>query len=224
MMKEIVFIENLVSEKSSQLSQAIGLASAKGLRLSALFIIPLHPEVSDWGDKLEKQVKEAETKVEAFGRRTATELEAQGLDFRWEMIQGTSDAIMESVGAFMPADIVLVGKFDLEPLAEKGVHNLGDLSGQLHCPVLPVERLSAVDDRKAKTNIFRFLAFGVLSAASYIFFFPQIDHLNHAIFMKGTVLGGFAVMAVVAAHAYIYGSFTEYFPKFLGLDKTGSDH
>jgi len=224
-MKEILFIENLVNEKSSQLSQAIDLALTKESRLSALFIIPLHPDVADWGDKLEQQVKEAEAKVTAFGRKTAAELETRGLSFRWKMIQGASDAIMNSIEEFIPVDIVLVGKFDLDPLAEKDVHNLSDLSGRLHCPVLPVERLSAVgDDRKARTNIFRFLAFGVLSAVSYIFFFPQIDRLNHALFMKGTVLGGFGVMAVVAAHAYIYGSFTEYFPKFFGLDKTDGGH
>lgn len=224
MMKEILFIENLVNEKSSQLSQAISLASAKGLRLSALFVIPLHADVSDWVDQLQNQVREAETKVEAFARKTAAELEKQGLSFRWKMIQGTSDAIMKSISEFMPADIVLVGKLDLEPLAEKGVNNLEELSSQFHCPVLPVERLSAGKGQNAKQNIFRFLAFGILSAASYFLFFPQLDRLNHSLFMKGSILGGLAVMAVVAIHAYVYGSFTEYFPKFMGLDKTDGGH
>jgi hypothetical protein len=42
--------------------------------------------------------------------------------------------------------------------------------------------------------------------------------------MKGTVLGAIAVMVVVAVHAFIYGSFTEFFPRFLGLDKGGHGH
>jgi hypothetical protein len=224
MMKEILFIENLVNEKSSRLSQAIGLASAKGLRLSALFVVPLHSDVSDWVEQVEKQVEEAEENVQAFGRKMEAELETQGLSFRWKMVRGTSDAIMTSIGEFMPADIVLVGKLDLKPLAEKGVHNLEELSGKFHCPVLPVERLSADKEKKGKTNLFRFLAMGVLSGLSYFLFFPQLDRLNHALFMKGTVLGGLGVMAVVAVHAYVYGSFTEYFPKFMGLDKTDGGH
>jgi hypothetical protein len=224
MMKEILFIENLMNEKSSQLSQAISLASAKGLRLSALFIIPVHADVSDWVDQLQNQVREAETKVDAFARKTAAELEEQGLDFRWKMIQGTSDAVMSAIGEFMPADIVLAGKLDLEPLAEKGINNLEELSSHFHCPVLPVERLSVGEGRRAKQNILRFLVFGILSAASYFIFFPRLDRLNHSLFMKGTILSGLAVMAVVAVHAYIYGSFTEYLPKFLGLDKTDGGH
>jgi hypothetical protein len=87
-----------------------------------------------------------------------------------------------------------------------------------------VERLSEGEGLKTKKNIFRFLAFGVLTAAIYLFFFPRIDYLNHALFMKGSILGGLAVMAVVAIHAYVYGSFTEYLPKFLGLDKSGGSH
>ena len=224
MMKEMFYIENLADEKSSQINHAISLAGAKGLRLSALFVIPLHPDVADWVDVQEKQVKEAETKVESYAKKIAADLEKKGQPFRWKMIQGTADALMESIGEFMPADIALVGKLDLEPLGEKGVHNLEDLSSHFHCPVLPVERLSASGKDKGKLSIFRFLAFGVLSAAIYIFFFPQIDRLNHALFMKGTILGALAVMTVVPIHAYIYGTFTEYFPRFIGMDKSGGGH
>ncbi len=79
-------------------------------------------------------------------------------------------------------------------------------------------------EKKKGTNIFRFLAFAALSVVSYFVFFPYIDKLNHLIFMKGTFLGALAVMAVVPVHAYIYGSFTEYLPKWLGLEKSAGKH
>ncbi|MBW2109292.1 MAG: hypothetical protein JRI36_11610 [Deltaproteobacteria bacterium] len=221
MMKEILYIENVVDEKSSQVSEAISLATTKGLGLSVLFVVPLHPDVTDWVDVQEKQLDEAEANVESLGKKLESELKEKGQPFKWKMIRGTGDAMLESIGEFMPADVMLVGKLDLEPLGEKGVHNLEDLSSRFHCPVLPVERLLAGSEVKQKNNIVRFLSFGVLSAASYFLFFPQLDRLNHALFMKGTILGGLAVMAVVGIHAYVYGSFTEYIPKFLGLEKPG---
>lgn len=224
MMKEMLYIENVTGEKSSQIEYAIRLAGAKGLRLSAIFVIPLHPDVADWPDMLEKQVNEAEAKIEILAKKTAAELEANGQSFRWKTIRSTADTLMEAIEGFMPADIALIGKLDLEPLGEKGIHNLEELSSKFHCPVLPVERLSPNDKSKGKKNILRFLAFGVLSAVSYFYFFPKIDHLNHVVFMKGTALGGLAVMLVVGLHAYIYGSFAEYLPKFIGLDKPGGGH
>ena len=60
----------------------------------------------------EKQVKEAETKVESYAKKIAADLEKKGQPFRWKMIQGTADALMESIGEFMPADIALVGKLE----------------------------------------------------------------------------------------------------------------
>ncbi len=224
MMKELLFIENLMNEKNSQLNEAIGMASTKGLRLSALFIIPLHPELSDWVEVHEKQIQAAEERVTAYGERMASELEAKGQDFRWQMVKGTADAIMQAISEFMPADIILTGKLDFETLALKGINNLEDLSGQVHCPVLPMERLTVAETSPPKTNLWRFALFGGLSAASYFLFYPQINRLNHVLFMKGTVLGGIAVMVVVGLHAYIYGSFTEYLPRFMGLDKGDQSH
>ena len=224
MMKEILFIENLMHEKTSQLKAAIDMASAKGLKLSALFIVSLHPEVSDWVEVYEKQLKEAEKRLSAYGERMASELDAKGQAFRWRLVKGTGEASMNAINEFLPADIILTGKLDFESLALKGVHNLEELSSQIHCPVLPVERLVLSEAPNAKPNLLRFALFGGLSAAIYFFFFPQIDRLNHSLLMKGTVLGGIAVMFVVALHAYIYGSFTEYLPRFIGLDKGGHTH
>jgi len=223
-MKEIVFIENLMNPKTSQLAAAVALAEAKGLRLSAVLVIPQHPEVSDFVEMHANQIKEAENRVDAYGRRMASELEAKELSFRWRSILGTGDAILEAIGAYMPADIILAGKLDFEALALKGVHNLEELSGRFHCPVLPVDRLTAEDTAPARAGLLRFALFGALSAVSYFWFFPQIDHFNHALLMKGTWLGALAVMGIVGLHAYIYGSFTEYLPRFMGLEKHGGGH
>ena len=172
----------------------------------------------------EKQVQEAEARVTAYGERMASELEAKGQDFRWQMVKGSADAIMNAISEFMPADIILTGKLDFETLALKGIHNLEELSGHVHCPVLPAERLAVDEGPKTKSNLLLFALFGVLSAASYFLFFPQINRLNYSLFMKGTFLGAIAVMLVVGLHAYIYGSFTEYLPRFMGLDKGDHNH
>ncbi len=224
MMKEILFIENLMSEKTSQLDEAIGLASTKGLRLSALFVIPLYQEVSDWVEVHEKQVKEAQARVTAYGEKMAAEMEASEQPFRWKLVMGDGDAVMDAIAEFMPADIILTGKLEFDALALPGIHNLEELSSHLHCPVLPVDRLAVDEKPKAKVKWLRFAIYGGLSAAIYLFFFPQIDRLNHSLFMKGTILGGIAVMVVVALHAFIYGSFTEFLPRFMGLDKGGHGH
>ncbi|MCG6894072.1 MAG: hypothetical protein LJE65_10735 [Desulfobacteraceae bacterium] len=224
MMKEILFIENLSNEKSSRLDEAIGLASTKGLRLSALFVIPLYSDVSDWVEVHEKQVKEAEARMTAYGEKMASEMEAVEQPFRWRVVQGNADAVMDAISEFMPADIILTGKMDLEALGLPEIHNLEELSSHLHCPVLPVDRLAVDEAPKAKIKWAGFCIFGLLSAASYFIFFPQIDYLNHILLMKGTVLGGIAVMVVVALHAFIYGSFTEYLPRFMGLDRGGHGH
>lgn len=223
-MKKILFVENVVDEKSSQLGHAIDVARARGLELSAVFVIPVRLDVAEWAEVQEKNIKEAETKVTNFARKIEAELKEKGPSFRWNVVQSVSDPFLQALEAFTPADIIVAGKIDLEPLAEKGIKNLEDLSSHLRAPIVPLDRLWADrKEAKQKINIFRFLAFGCLSALSYFVFFPRIDQLNHAIFMKGTVLGGIAVMVVVGVHAYCYGSFTEYFPKFLGMDKP-SEH
>ena len=223
-MEKILYIENLMDERSSKVNHAVSIAEKKGLELSAMFVIPVHPDVTDWIEVQEKQIKEAETKVNQFVEKLAAELAEKGLPFAWKIVQSAPTAFMQAIEAFTPVDVIMTGKLDLAPLAEKGVKTLEDLSTRFGCPVLPVEGLMADKNEEKGTNYFRFLLFAGLTAASYLLFFPYIDKLNHVIFMKGTFLGALAVMAVVPVHAYIYGSFTEYLPKWLGLEKSAGKH
>lgn len=222
-MKRMLFIENAVDEKSSKLGHAIDVAKNRGLELSAVFVISVRLDVADWVEVQEKNVKEAETKVTNFAKKIEAELKDKGPPFRWNVVRSVSDPLIQALEAFTPTDIIVAGNIDLEPLREKGIKNLEDLSSHLRSPIVPLDRLWAGETKAKRPNLFRFLAFACISAASYFIFFPQIDRLNHAIFMKGTILGGIAVMVVVGIHAYCYGSFTEYFPKFFGLDKP-SEH
>jgi len=223
-MEKILYIENLMDEKSSRVNHAVNIAEKKGLELSALFVIPVHPDVTDWIKVQEKQIKEAQEKVNQFVRKLEAELTEKGLPFAWKIVQSAPTVFMQAIEAFTPVDVIMTGKLDLAPLAEKGIKTLEDISSRFGCPVLPVEGLLTDKDEKKGKGSFRFLVFAGLSAASYLLFFPYIDKLNHLIFMKGTILGGLAVMVVVPIHAYIYGSFTEYLPKWLGMEKSAGKH
>ena len=223
-MEKILFIENLTDEKSSKVDHAIEIAEKKALELSALFVIPVRQDVPNFPEVQAEQIEKAETKVNQFAEKKAAELKSRGQTFAWKVIQSTATTFMESMEAFTPVDVIMTGNIDLDPLAEKGIKTLEDISMRFGCPVLPVESLLA-DKKKAKgTSFFRFLIFAGLSVMSYFVFFPYIDKLNHLIYMKGTFLGALAVMATVPIHAYIYGSFTEYFPKWLGLEKSAGKH
>lgn len=223
-MEKILYIENLMDEKASKVDRAIKIADKKGLELSVLFVIPVHPDVTDWIEVQEKQIKEAQEKVNQFALKLEAELTEKGLPFAWKIVQSAPTVFMQALEAFTPVDIIMTGKLDLAPLAEKGIKTLEDISTHFGCPVLPVEGLVAKKEEEKGAGFFRFLLFAGLSAASYLVFFPYIEKLNHLIYMKGTFLGALAVMATVPVHAYIYGSFTEYLPKWLGLEKSAGKH
>lgn len=224
-MEKILFMEQSVDEYSSNLGHAIEIAKNKGAELSALFFIPVLLETADWIEVQEKQIRDAEDKAKRFARKTQDKLQEDGLSFKWKVVQAAPDAMMEAIQACTPVDVIIAGKVDLEPLSEKGVKHLEDISARFNCPVLPVVSLLPAKRKLKGKMILRFLAFGALSAVSYFVFFPHLDKFNHSIYMKGTILGALAVMVTVPVHAYIYGSFTEYFPKFLGLEKSaGTDH
>ena len=223
-MEKILFIENLTDEKSSKVDHAIAIAEKKDLELSALFVIPVRQDVPNFPEVQAEQIEKAETKVSQFAENKAAELKDRGRPFAWKVVQSTATTFMEALEAFTPVDIIMTGKIDLEPLAEKGIKTLEDISTRFGCPVLPVEGLLAEKEKSKGTSFFRFLLFAALSVMSYFVFFPYIDKLNHLIYMKGTFLGALAVMVTVPIHAYIYGSFTEYLPKWLGLEKSAGKH
>jgi hypothetical protein len=223
-MEKILFVENLTDEKSSKVDHAIAIAEKKDLELSALFVIPVRQDVPNFPEVQAEQFKKAETKVSQFAEKKAAELKDRGRPFSWKVVQSTATTFMEAMEVFAPVDIIMTGKIDLEPFAEKGIKTLEDISMRFGCPVLPVEGLMADEEKAKGKGYLRFLLFAALSAASYLVFFPYIDKLNHLIFMKGTFLGALAVMAVVPVHAYIYGSFTEYLPKWLGMEKSAGKH
>ena len=223
-MEKILFVENLTDEKSSKVDHAITIAEKKDLELSALFVIPVRQDVPNFPEVQAEQIKKAETQVSQFAENKVAELKDKGLPFAWKVVQSTATTFMESMEAFTPVDVIITGSIDLDPLAEKGIKTLEDISSRFGCPVLPVEGLLADKEKAKGTSFFRFLLFAALSGMSYFVFFPYIDKLNHLIYMKGTFLGALAVMVTVPIHAYIYGSFTEYLPKWLGLEKSAGKH
>ncbi|WP_456433026.1 hypothetical protein [Thermosulfuriphilus sp.] len=222
-MEKIVFIEQ-TDRESKNLASVISLASEKGAELIALFLIPVSLETADWIEVQEKQLKEAEEKIEAFAQSMKEESAKRGLSFHWHIAHYTPRAFIKAMNEIGPADVIIVGELDLKPLAEEGIKHLEDISVRMNCPVLSIKTLMPEETTSKKKVLARMALFGGLSAASYFLFFPQIDKLNHLIYMKGNILGALAVMATVPIHAYIYGSFTECIPKILGLEKSAGTH
>ncbi len=224
-MGKILFMGKNIDGQSSHLDQVIEVATSRGAELSALFLIPVSMETADWINVQEKQIKVAEQKASDFGRKVEENLKARGMTFDWKVVHLVPSAFMTALEEFTPVDIIIAGDIDLEPLVEKGIKHLEDISALLNCPVLPLASLLPAQKGSNGKTLTRLLLFGALSAVSYFLFFPQLDKLNHAIYMKGTVLGALAVMLTVPVHAYIYGTFTECLPKLIGLEKSaGANH
>ncbi|MBA2849588.1 hypothetical protein G4V39_08500 [Thermosulfuriphilus ammonigenes] len=222
-MEKIIFIEQ-TDRESKHLPNVIEIARSKGAELVGLFLIPVSLETADWIETQEKQLKEAEARIKTFAEKMAQEAQRAGVSLNWRIVHYTPRAFMKTMAEIGPADIIIVGELDLDPLAEEGIKHLEDISIRMRCPVLSIKTLMPEEATSKKKVLARMAFFGALSAASYFLFFPQIDKLNHLIYMKGNILGALAVMATVPFHAYIYGSFTECIPKILGLEKSAGTH
>jgi hypothetical protein len=222
-MEKIVFVEEIDREPKN-ISYALQIAKKKGAKLSALFLIPVVVETVDWIEVQEKQIKEKEDKVASLAMNIEEDCKKQGISFEWKVVQYRPRAFIKAIEEFSPAELIIVGDMDLKPLAEEGIKHLEDISARFNCPVLSIKTLLP-REKASKGKVFTRMAFfGALSALSYFVFFPQIDKLNHVIYMKGTLLGALAVLLTVPLHAYIYGSFTECIPKLLGLEKSAGGH
>ncbi len=222
-MEKIIFVEE-VDREPKNISLAIRIAKNKGAKLFAVFLIPVAVETVDWIDVQEKQIKEKEQKVSSFAEGVKKECEDQGVEFEWKVVQYLPRAFMMAMEGFSPADLIIVGDVSLKPLAEEGIKHLEDISARLGCPVLPLKSLIPEEKRSKVSLLTRFALFGGLSALSYFVFFPNIDKLNHAIYMKGTIIGALAVLFTVPIHAFIHGSFGESLIKVLGLEKSSDVH
>ncbi len=172
-----------------------------------------------------KEFQSVKEKGEEIASRYAKELNTEKELFYSQIIEYQPSNFFDALNKITPVDLIVANRLDLDVLSSEGIKELEDISLRYKCPVVPFSALMP-EEKKSKTRILlRTLIFGGISACIYLLFFPQIDKLNHLIYMKGTVLGALAVMITVPIHAYIYGSFTEGLPKLLGLEKSaGIEH
>lgn len=222
-MEKIIFVEQ-VEREPKNISCALEIAKKKGAKLAALFLIPVVVETVDWIEVQEKKIREKEDKIAAFAMDLQERCREQGIELEWKIIQYRPRAFMKAMKEFSPAELIIVGDIDLKPLAEEGIKHLEDISIRLNCPVLSIKTLMPQKKASKGKILVRMALFGSLSALSYFVFFPQLDKLNHMIYMTGTLTGALAVLVTVPIHAYIYGSFTECIPKLLGLEKSAGSH
>ena len=212
-MERIVFIERGVDPQDEGLGFMCEVAKRRKAKVFWLLAV----DASD----MDRAQEHAERALKKYKEKVA-QAEAD-LDCR--VIRYEAKEFISTLEELSPMDLIVACRLDLSPLAEEGIKELEDISLRHKCPTIPLTAL--LPEKKASKGriLTRAVVFGALSACSYFFFFPQLDKLNHAIFMKGTFLGAIAVMVTAPIHAYIYGSFTEVIPKLLGLEKSaGIEH
>ncbi len=209
-MEKIVFIEQGIDPEHDTFGSILEMSAKRQANVVWLLVCDAN-ELSD----METRAKQM----------AAQKQEETGVQISSHVVEYTADNFISALNQFAPMDLIITGRLELEPLAEQGIKELEDISTRYKCPTLPLTALMPEKKASRTKLLMRGLIFGILSAAIYFFFFPQLDKLNHAIYMKGTILGALAVMVTVPIHAYIYGSFTEIFPRLLGLEKSaGIEH
>ncbi|HDD43869.1 MAG TPA: hypothetical protein ENG63_03285 [Candidatus Desulfofervidus auxilii] len=218
-MERVLFLEQDADERSPTLNCVMEIVRKRKCELKCIFLVPVSLEITDWIQVQEKQIKEATARAEGVARKFQEKLTSEGLKFSWKVIPFTPSAFIESVQEMLPVNVIITGKLNLDPLAEKGIKHLEDLSVYFSCPVLPARSL--IKEKGSNGRILsRMLLFGTGAAGIYFGFFPLLEKFNKVLYMKGGVLGALAVMLTVPIVAYTYGSFTECIPKLLGLEKT----
>lgn len=212
-MEKIVFIEQGIDPEEKGLKMMEQIAREKNAEIHWLLVLE-SGNISSLKEKGEKL-------ADKYNNSLNVEKEL----FFYRSIEYSPSNLLNSLNELSPMNLIVTSQLNLEPLSEEGIKELEDLSLRYKCPVIALSALMP-EEKKSKTKLLtKTLFFGGLSVCSYFLFFPQLDKLNHAIYMKGTIVGAIAVMITVPIHAYIYGSFTESLPKLLGLEKsTGIEH
>jgi len=210
-LRKIILIDNKWDIRSGALQYV--LKASKGTDTEVAGIFPVD-------DSSRETVEKAETML----RNIKQDFASEGISFSSYVIGPDPGAFMRKIDDLMPASLVLFGDVKFSDEMVKGGVSIKALGEKLSCPVTTAEAVAAGAHAEKKTvsgiNWVRFTVYLIGSIIMYAVFFPMLKGLNATIFMKGTVLGGIAVMVVVAVHAWIWGSTTQILPKLFKLEKT----
>ena len=209
-MKKIILIDNKWDFKSPVLQYALKASKGTDTEIVGIFLTD---------DSSKETVEKAETTLRTIKQDFASE----GVSFSSYVLGPDPRAFIRKIEDLMPASLVLIGDVKFSEEMVKGGASVEALKDKLTCPVTTAEAIAGVHaEKKAAKGINwgKFIVYLLGSIVMYGVFFPMLKDLNATIFMKGTVLGGIAVMAVVAIHAWIWGNTTEILPKLFKLEKT----
>ncbi|HDH51179.1 MAG TPA: hypothetical protein ENH04_07210, partial [Nitrospirae bacterium] len=134
---------------------------------------------------------------------------SEGIDFSSYIIGPDPDAFMKRIDSLMPASLVILGDITFSDEMIRGGANIDAIKSKFQCPVATVDAITLSQEEKRTAegiNWGRWIIYAIGSVLMYAVFFPKIEALNKKIFMAETVLGGLAIMVVVAVHAWIWGN------------------
>jgi hypothetical protein len=204
-LKKIIVIDKTWDVQSDVLKYTLKVSKGTDTGVVGIFLA---------GDDRTETVEKAEEVLRDVKARFSEE----GIDFSSYVVGSDPAQLVNQIKELMPASLVLIGDIQLP----SGKVEVEALRENVSCPVTTVASLESADLRKTQTlgiNWGRFALYAIGSVIMYGVFFPKIQVLNEKIFMTGTVIGGIAIMVVVAVHAWIWGNTTQILPKIFKLEK-----
>jgi hypothetical protein len=208
-LKKIILIDSKWDINSAALQYALKASKGSDTEIAGIFLA---------ADSSKETIEKASASLEAVKKK----LSSEGIGFSSHVVAPDADAFMTKINGLMPASLVLIGEANFTAEMKKGGASIDALKEKLTCPVTTAEDLAGAQAEKkpAKgTNWAMWAIYAIGSALLYGVFFPKIEMLNEKIFMSETVLGGLAIMAAVAIHAWIWGNTTSILPKLFKLEK-----
>ncbi len=208
-MNKIILIDSKWQVDSPAVQYALNSFKNSDTQITAIFL----------ADNSSAEVIE---KAETALQEAKEKFVSAGIGFSSSVVTQDADAFMKLIDDLMPASLVLIGEPNFTADMKKGGASVEALKEKLTCPVTTADDLAGLQKGKkpAKgTNWGMWIIYAIGSAIMYGVFFPRIESLNEKIFMTETILGGVAVMAVVAVHAWIWGNTTTILPKLFKLEK-----
>jgi len=151
-------------------------------------------------------------------RELREHFENQGIEISCHEVNFHSGILLRKLEELMPADLIMAGKlrFPAE-LTHRGIMTLGDLGMRFRCTAIDADIMRHWMQRVPRSVWLQLVGYGVGAAIIYFVFFPQIGELNK-FYMGGGVVPAIAIMATVAAVAWVSGKTIECLLKLTRLD------
>lgn len=208
-MKRIILIDGKWDINSPALQYAMKASKGADTEIAGIFLAA-------------DSSRETIEKAGGILQKVKQKFESAETGFSSSIVSQDPDAFMKLINDLMPASLVLIGDVSFSDEMVKAGADIEALKEKLACPVTTVADLAVthVEKKAAKgMNWAKWILYAIGSVLLYGVFFPKIEMLNEKIFMTGTVLGGIAIMAAVAIHAWIWGNTTTILPKLFRLEK-----